>query len=121
MQQWQVLLRVGLLLPVDQYTPMGPEPYTYPSRPGSGTLDVSLIRNMEGLTAYLGEIDILCDLVLNTLNDTSIILDSISLLESKSLESDTNKEVSSEHIRLDCKRVPLSIWKTYLVIVPLLE
>jgi hypothetical protein len=55
---------------------------------------------LERATAYLGEIDILCNLILNTLDDTSIILDSISLLESKSLEPDSNKEIAPEHIRL---------------------
>lgn len=53
-----------------------------------------------GQETYLAQVDILSDLVFNALHYTPIILDTITLLEPKSLEADTNEEIAPQHVVL---------------------
>jgi hypothetical protein len=64
--------------------------YRYPSRRKYKILTVTTGRT------HLAQIDILSDLVLDTLDDTPIILYPITLLESQALEADAEEEVASE-------------------------
>ena len=54
MQQWRVLLHVGLLLPVKSVSASLRENMSYPSRPSTSTLHVSYIRSVwEGKSSPL--------------------------------------------------------------------
>lgn len=49
---------------------------------------------------YLAKVDILGDFVLNALDNTPVILDTITLLESQALEANAEEEIPSQDIRL---------------------